>query len=281
MRRYHVYIIFNPIKNEPFYVGWTDRERKGTSRTREEDHLFEARQHRNGFKINPKSNLHKINKINKIIREGYEPEFKIVFRSNSHLKVLSKEIELIKKYGRADLGLGPLTNLTDGGEGVVNESAESRKKRSEAKKGKPSPHRGKKWGPHTEERKRNMSKALKGKIPWNKGRTDLKPSWNSGLTKETDDRVKKYAKEKEGKIRPDMIGKKPWNYGKTKETDPRIKAMSEKTKGTAPPNKGKPSPNKGRTYEEIYGEEKAKELKELRRQKKLEYWRKKNIDICK
>ncbi|KKK99061.1 hypothetical protein LCGC14_2636520 [marine sediment metagenome] len=32
---------------------------------------------------------------------------------------------------------------------------------------------------------------------------------------------------------------------------------------------------KGRTYEEIHGEEKAKELKELCRQKKLEYWKKK------
>lgn len=51
MKRYQVYIIWDPIKNEPFYVGWTDRERKGTNRIREEDHLYEAERHRNGLKI--------------------------------------------------------------------------------------------------------------------------------------------------------------------------------------------------------------------------------------
>ncbi|KKK75034.1 hypothetical protein LCGC14_2877810, partial [marine sediment metagenome] len=73
MKRYHVYIILDPIKNEPFYVGWTDPERKGTRRTREEDHLVEARRYRDGFKVDARANLHKINKINKIIREGYKP----------------------------------------------------------------------------------------------------------------------------------------------------------------------------------------------------------------
>jgi hypothetical protein len=31
-----------------------------------------------------------------------------------------------------------------------------------------------------------------GHIPWNKGRRGLQIAWNKGLTKETDDRVKKY-----------------------------------------------------------------------------------------
>lgn len=39
-----------------------------------------------------------------------------------------------------------------------------------------------------------------------------------------------------------------------------------------PHNRGKPSPNKGKTYEEIYGPEEAKRLKELRRKNKQRYW---------
>ena len=49
-----------------------------------------------------------------------------------------KEIELIAKYGRKDIGTGILRNLTDGGEGVsgVVISEESRKKISDYHKGK-------------------------------------------------------------------------------------------------------------------------------------------------
>ena len=46
------------------------------------------------------------------------------------------EEELIAKFGRKDLGLGPLLNLTDGGEGRYNPSTEARKKMSENNIGK-------------------------------------------------------------------------------------------------------------------------------------------------
>jgi hypothetical protein len=42
------------------------------------------------------------------------------------------EQTLIWYYGRADLGLGPLTNLTDGGDGVQNVTPESKKRMSAA-----------------------------------------------------------------------------------------------------------------------------------------------------
>lgn len=40
------------------------------------------------------------------------------------------------------------------------------------------------------------SESRKGKTPWNKGKKTGKPSWNSGLTKETDPRVAEYGKTK-------------------------------------------------------------------------------------
>jgi hypothetical protein len=48
-----------------------------------------------------------------------------------------KEIELIKKYGRVDLGTGTLVNLTDGGEGPLNRitTPETRAKMSKTRKG--------------------------------------------------------------------------------------------------------------------------------------------------
>ena len=53
-----------------------------------------------------------------------------------------REQELIEVYGRRDLGTGTLVNLTSGGEGLYNPSAEIRKALSENRK---------------------------GRIPWNKG----------------------------------------------------------------------------------------------------------------
>lgn len=43
-----------------------------------------------------------------------------------------KEIEFIALYGRADLGKGPLVNMTDGGEGIQNVSKETKDKKSKS-----------------------------------------------------------------------------------------------------------------------------------------------------
>jgi len=48
--------------------------------------------------------------------------------------IIEKEKEFISIYGRKDLKKGTLCNLTDGGEGIVNCSKESRLKISEARK---------------------------------------------------------------------------------------------------------------------------------------------------
>ena len=68
---------------------------------------------------------------------------------------------LIEKYGRKDLGLGNLVNMTDGGDGIFGcvRSKQTRQKISETKKGKV----------HKKETKEKISETKKGKTPWNKG----------------------------------------------------------------------------------------------------------------
>jgi hypothetical protein len=117
---YYVYIYLDPRKQgnfyyqennlslifnyEPFYVGAGKNKRLY-------DHLQEAkRTHKNSYKIN---------KIKAILNLGYEP---IIYKlcenmSFNNSRLLEKYI--CKIIGRNDLQLGPLTNLTDGGEGVV------------------------------------------------------------------------------------------------------------------------------------------------------------------
>jgi len=70
------------------------------------------------------------------------------------------EVYMIAVFGRKDLGTGILHNRTDGGEGMSGFifSEESKRKISEANK-----------NPSKETRKK-MSEAQKGKIPWNKGK---------------------------------------------------------------------------------------------------------------
>jgi hypothetical protein len=63
----------------------------------------------------------------------------------------------------------------------------------------------------SEETRKNISKTLKGREPWNKG-----------LTKETNDIVKKHGESRKGQV--------PWNKGLTKYEDPRLKHSEETRK---------------------------------------------------
>lgn len=62
----------------------------------------------------------------------------ILFSTSNLEEIKEKEIEFIKLYGRRDLGLGTLVNLTDGGDGLLNiiYTEERRQKVSKANKGK-------------------------------------------------------------------------------------------------------------------------------------------------
>jgi hypothetical protein len=147
------------------------------------------------------------------------------FRSNSHrvgcpsdrtriiLQEFLSETEafeaerfLIAYYGRADLGMGCLRNLTDGGEGAANPSEEQRRKLSDAHKGQII----------TDETRRKISEANKGKNYWSKGNTNRRGATHSD--------------ESRHKMSIARMGKIPWNKGK-KLTEEQRHRLSESHKG--------------------------------------------------
>lgn len=99
---YYVYVYIDPLTNDPIYVGkgkghrakWHASQRASTS---------------------VKSHL--INRIKKIRRLGAEPIIVFLIQNVDEEFAHLVEQEAISKFGRRDLGLGPLLNRTDGGEG--------------------------------------------------------------------------------------------------------------------------------------------------------------------
>jgi len=68
------------------------------------------------------------------------------------------EIKYIKEFGRRDLGLGNLVNMTDGGEGVIGKSVDARRRIGEA-------HRGKKLSKETREKLSKRLKVVMNELP--------------------------------------------------------------------------------------------------------------------
>jgi hypothetical protein len=110
---YYVYILFKTYKkgiykyddlffdHEPFYVG------KGNGK----------RMEKSKKDIKWTKNHHKINIIEKIHQEDLTVT-SIKYKENlTEDEAFFLEKELVRKIGRRDKGLGPLANLTDGGEG--------------------------------------------------------------------------------------------------------------------------------------------------------------------
>lgn len=202
---FYVYIYLNPLKNyEPFYIGFGKNNRM-------KDHL----------KKSSDKNRHKFYTIQKIRREtGNDPTIRI-FQSNlTSNEAIEIERGLIWAFGRADLGQGPLTNLTAGGEGTTNLTQESAVKKKNSLTGR------KLSEDHIEKIRKNMI----GRIPWNKGvpqsseqkekhsrKMRGKPSWNKGISPSDETRLKmKRPKSDEHKLKLSKarMGKPPWNKGK-------------------------------------------------------------------
>jgi NUMOD3 motif-containing protein len=153
---------------EPFYIG------KGKDkRWKPEKHICNSR--------------YLINKINKIGPKNIIIEMPFV---NIFEKVANKyEKRLIKEIGRKDLNKGPLLNMTDGGEGNSGRmfSKEHREKLSKANMGNSHPGfwEGKEMPQWARDK---MSKARKGKIPWNRG---LKGLPGHKITREEREKISK------------------------------------------------------------------------------------------
>jgi len=140
---------------EPFYIG-----KGGGDLFRDKRHLESAYQNSDGNRL-------KVNKIKKIISLGYKLDDGFIIRFEIGLtedESMKLESEMIHLIGRKDLNLGPLTNLTDGGEGSSGRHI--------------------KW---TSEQKSNISKSRKGKVPpnWAKVQAD-----NIGVKKTEETKIK-------------------------------------------------------------------------------------------
>lgn len=178
-KKYYIYAYLDPRKNgefkygdyifeyEPFYIG------KGCNK-RCDDHLRESSLREKSFKDN---------KINKLLKLGLEPMILKISENLFEIDAFELEIKIIKKIGRFNLKKGPLTNLTDGGDGISGliKTKEHRRKLSESHIGKKMSlearkkisksligKRGRNTGnKHSDETKKQISETKKGTISWN------------------------------------------------------------------------------------------------------------------
>jgi hypothetical protein len=117
---FYTYIYLDPRKKgsfiygtfvftyDPFYVG----KGKGNQ------YLSHLKEGKNNNTNHTPSNKYKNSKIKKILKENLEPIILKVEYNISEKEAFDLEIWLIWAIGRNDLKLGPLTNHTNGGEGI-------------------------------------------------------------------------------------------------------------------------------------------------------------------
>lgn len=142
---YYVYEWIRLDTNEPFYVGKGHGDRWKTLTRKKNNHF------------------------NNIVK-SVPIAVNILHDNLDEQTAFDLEVWYIREY-RDIIGYD-LCNINDGGEGNTH-SKETRKKLSEARKGKEPWNKGKKGKSPTEETRKKMSEANKGKPPWNKGKVDV------------------------------------------------------------------------------------------------------------
>lgn len=134
-------------------------------------------------------NKHKSRKINKAKRLEKQILVEFIKTDICEDDAFMWEVFWIAEYGRSDLGFGPLTNMTDGGDGTTGykHSEYSRKLNSERKSGSNHPRWGK-FGDenptygrkHTQAAKDKISEANRKRSPINESTRDKLSKANSG-----------------------------------------------------------------------------------------------------
>lgn len=194
---------------EPFYIGKGFDDRFNV-------HLNMA--------IKTEKNSYKLNKIRAIIKESLDPMIVMVHKDLEETYALQLEISLISLIGRHDLKKGPLTNLTNGGDGISgyvfteeqlinfkNRPPMTEEGRKSISKSSKKTHTG---VPKTDDHKEKLSKANTGKIP----------------TAETRKKISDITKVKGGFQTMDFSGENNSFFGK-KHSEESLKKMTDIKKG--------------------------------------------------
>jgi hypothetical protein len=189
---FYVYTYFDPRKRghycyndvcflyEPIYVG------KGKN-----DRCLE---HLKYTPTNYKINTYFKTKLRKITSEFSKEEMQkyiLIFRTClAEQEAFNLEKQLIKEIGRSNLKLGPLCNLTDGGDGVSDFSGKIQKKISESLSGQNHPNYGKKLSEETRAKikeawVRRKQRAIENGMPLVSEETRQKISENQNRSEES------------------------------------------------------------------------------------------------
>jgi group I intron endonuclease len=145
---FYVYMHIKETEGTPFYIGKGSKERAYSKHRRSE--FWKSIVNKYGFDV-------------------------IIIEDNLYEKdAFNLESYWIKRIGRRDLGLGPLVNFSDGGEGpsgaTWKHSEETKIKLSKSKLGELNPMYGKYF---SKEHREKLSKAGKGKVISEKQRLDI------------------------------------------------------------------------------------------------------------
>ena len=197
MQKFYTYVYFDPTRNnEPIYVGKGCGNRCQTHLKREDKHQFTYR-------------------LRKIRNAGLKP---IIVKNYEVDEDTAIEMEKfwIAIFGRKDLGLGPLLNLTDGGVGNsgYQVSDETKEKLREARAKQVNVGHVPKGHKLTSEHKEKIRQAGIGRVQTEETKEKLRQH-NMGhkISQETRDKIS--AKLKGIPLKPEhaakMKGRTPWN----------------------------------------------------------------------
>ena len=216
---FYTYALINPNTGTPFYIG------KG-QRSRATDHLAEA------FRpLTRGSNKHKINTIKKIVHGGKTVQIVKIDEGISEAQAFECEEFAISFFGRADRGLGPLTNLTNGGEGASGQDVSGEKNPNYGKRGEDSIWWGRK---HTDETKSRMSAAQAGRVITDEHRANMRkpksPEGRAAIAKARIDSAYRPSEETKQKLSAAMKGRPSPMRGR-KHTDEFKAEVSNRMRG--------------------------------------------------